>query len=151
MLAQHSAEVARDTMKQLRADQVGKLVWSKRSLLLLHKVLSRCATLCRLQGAEQQTGMCFPHIRVTCCSAAQAKGLSWRLQSSAFALQEGAQGTVEAAARVVSLESKLKVVVAEVDRIQEQATLTARLQVRLLTCVRFVAADVLMSDVLHKQ
>jgi hypothetical protein len=47
-------------------------------------------------------------------------------------VQEALQGGAEAAARVMSLESKLKVVVAEVDRVQEQATLTARLQVRHL-------------------
>lgn len=46
-------------------------------------------------------------------------------------LQEAMQDSAEAQARVLSLESKLKVVVAEVDRIQEQAALTARLQVRL--------------------
>lgn len=45
-------------------------------------------------------------------------------------LQEAAQGGAEALARVASLESKLKLVVAEVDRMQEQAALTARLQVR---------------------
>lgn len=39
------------------------------------------------------------------------------------------QGSAEAHARVSSLESKLKVVVAEVDSMQEQAALTARLQV----------------------
>jgi hypothetical protein len=52
-------------------------------------------------------------------------------------VQEASQGGAEAAARVVSLESKLKVVVAEVDRVHEQATLTARLQVRHLRHKQF--------------
>jgi hypothetical protein len=45
-------------------------------------------------------------------------------------VQEASQAGAEAVARVTSLESKLKLVVSEVDRMQEQATLTARLQVR---------------------
>lgn len=49
-------------------------------------------------------------------------------------LQE-AQGSAEAATHAVSLESKLKVVVAELDRMQEQAALTARLQVCRRACL----------------
>lgn len=57
-------------------------------------------------------------------------------------VQEG-----EAAARVASLESKLKVVVAEVDRMQEQANLTARLQVRVL-CSTLSGTPPVPADVL---
>lgn len=127
LLAQHSAEVARDTIQQFKADQVRGTADALPAAVVQQTSCARAQTQRMAAACTTDPPAARPAHMLTDCSSCRA---AERHPLLLVRVQEVAQGGAEAAARVVSLESKLKVVVAEVDRIQEQASLTARLQVR---------------------